>query len=78
MHHEFRGLALHLWTVDTTPFDEALAAAKAGGFEAVELRRVDFERARKSGLSNTEILGRVRASGPVSYTHLTLPTNSRV
>ncbi len=63
MHHEFRGLALHLWTVDTTPFDEALTAAKAGGFEAVELRRVDFERARKSGLSNTEILGRVRASG---------------
>lgn len=63
MHHEFRGLALHLWTVDTTPFDEALAAAKTGGFEAVELRRVDFERAGKSGLSNTEILGRVRASG---------------
>lgn len=63
MHQGFRGLALHLWTVDTTPFEEALAAAKAGGFEAVELRRVDFERARKSGLSNTEILGRVRASG---------------
>jgi len=67
MHHEFRGLALHLWTVDSTPFEEALAAAKAGGFDAVELRRVDFERARKSGLSNTEILGRVRGNGlPVS------------
>ncbi|MFN4014865.1 MAG: sugar phosphate isomerase/epimerase family protein [Reyranella sp.] len=67
MHHGFRGLALHLWTVDTTPFDEALGAARDGGFDAVELRRVDFERARKSGLSNTEILGRVRATGlPVS------------
>lgn len=67
MHHEFRGLALHLWTVDTTPFEEALAAAKAGGFDAVELRRVDFARARERGMSNTEMLGRVRRNGlPVS------------
>ncbi len=67
MHHRFRGLALHMWTVDTTPFEEALAAAKAGGFDAVELRRVDFERARKSGLSNTGLLGCVRTNGlPVS------------
>ena len=67
MRHKFRGLALHLWTVDTTPFEEAVAAAKAGGFDAVELRRVDFMRARERGLSNTEVLGRVRANGlPVS------------
>lgn len=67
MHHRFRGLALHLWTVDTTPFEEALAAAKAGGFDAVELRRVDFERAGERGFSNTEVLGRVKANGlPVS------------
>lgn len=44
MAHKFRGLALHTWTVDTTPLDGALAAAKAGGFDAVELRRVDFVR----------------------------------
>ncbi len=37
--HPFRGLALHTWTVDTTPLDEALTAARAGGFDAVELRR---------------------------------------
>lgn len=67
MRHRFRGLALHLWTVDTTPFEEALAAAKAGGFDAIELRRVDFKRAGEGGLSNTAVLGRVRANGlPVS------------
>jgi sugar phosphate isomerase/epimerase len=54
---KFRGLALHTWTVDTTPLEAALAAAKAGGFDAVELRRVDFVRhpnaldlVKKSGL----------------------------
>ena len=39
--HRFRGLALHTWTVDTSPLDQALAAAKAAGFDAIELRRVD-------------------------------------
>ncbi len=57
MHHKFRGLALHLWTVDTTPFDAALRAAKEGGFDAVELRRVDFKRAEERGLSNTACAG---------------------
>lgn len=67
MRHKFRGLALHLWTVDTTPLEEALGAAKEGGFEAVELRRVDFKRAEERGQSTTEVLGRVRANGlPVS------------
>lgn len=57
VEHKFRGLALHTWTVDTTPLEQALAAAKAGGFDAVELRRVDFVRhpnaldlVKKSGL----------------------------
>jgi sugar phosphate isomerase/epimerase len=63
----FRGLALHTWTVDTTPLDEALAAAKVGGFDAVELRRVDFERCARRGLSNEAVLDMVRAAGlPVS------------
>ncbi|MDP2333359.1 MAG: sugar phosphate isomerase/epimerase [Reyranella sp.] len=44
MTQKFRGLALHTWTVDTTPLEQALAAAKAGGFDAIELRRVDFVR----------------------------------
>ena len=67
MTHIFRGLALHTWTVDTTPLEAALAAAKAGGFDAVELRRVDFTRCRERGLSNAAILDIIRAGGlPVS------------
>ncbi len=56
MNHKFRGLALHTWTVDTTPLEEALAAARSGGFDAVELRRVDFVR-------HPDALGLVKKSG---------------
>ena len=63
MQHKFRGLALHTWTVDTTPLEGALAAAKAGGFDAVELRRVDFTRCHERGLSNAAVLDLVRTSG---------------
>lgn len=63
MPHKFRGLALHTWTVDTTPLEGALAAAKSAGFDAVELRRVDFKRCEERGLSNAAILDLVRASG---------------
>jgi 2-keto-myo-inositol isomerase len=52
----FRGIALHTWTVDTTPLEAALAAAKAGGCDAVELRRVDFTR-------NADALDLVKRSG---------------
>jgi len=61
--HGFRGLALHTLTVDTTPLDETLAAASAGGFDAIELRRVDFERCASRGLSNEEVVDLVRAAG---------------
>lgn len=65
----FRGLALHTWTVDTTPIEGALAAARAAGFDAVELRWVDFVRAKERGLSNDAVLDLVRANGlPVSAT----------
>lgn len=67
MPHSFRGLALHTWTVDTTPLDGALAAAKVGGFEAIELRRVDFERCAARGVDNVATLDLVRRAGlPVS------------
>jgi len=65
--HRFRGLAFHPWTVDTTPLEGALAAAKSAGFDAIELRRVDFERSGERGLSNAAVLDLVHAAGlPVS------------
>jgi 2-keto-myo-inositol isomerase len=67
MRHEFRGLALHTWTLDTTPLGTALDAAKQAGFDAVELRRVDFRRCFDNALSNPQVLDLIRAGGlPVS------------
>lgn len=61
--HRFAGLALHLWTIDTTPLEAALEAVKSAGFDAVELRRVDFRRCHERGLSNDGVLALVRSSG---------------
>jgi 2-keto-myo-inositol isomerase len=63
MQHKFRGLALHTWTVDTTPLEGALAAARSGGFDAIELRRIDFQRGHERGQSNAAVLDLVRAGG---------------
>lgn len=63
MQHKFRGLALHTWTVDTTPLEAALAAARSGGFDAIELRRIDFQRGYERGQSNAVVLDLVRAGG---------------
>ena len=63
MGHPFRGLALHTWTLDTTPLETTLDAAKRGGFDAVELRRVDFRRGYERGLSNAQVLDTVTAAG---------------
>ena len=41
-------LALHTWSLDTTPLGEALAAIKAAGWNAVELRWIDFARLRRA------------------------------
>ena len=56
-------LALHTWSLDTTPLDEALRAAREGGWNAVELRRIDFMRCFEKGMSNDDVIGLVRASG---------------
>lgn len=63
MSEKFGRLALHMWTVDTTPLKAALEAAKAGGFDAVELRRTDFKRCFDAGMSNGEVLDLIHASG---------------
>ena len=56
-------LALHTWTLDTTPLAEALAATKKAGWNAIELRRIDFTRCFEKGMTNAEVLDLVRASG---------------
>ena len=63
MTDRFGRLALHMWTIDTTPLATALDAARQGGFDAVELRRTDFKRCYEAGMSNDQVLDLVRKSG---------------
>jgi sugar phosphate isomerase/epimerase len=56
-------LALHTWTLDTTPLADALSAAKKAGWDAVELRRMDFTRCFEKGMTNAQVLDLVRKSG---------------
>lgn len=65
--HPFAGIALHPWTLDTTAFPAALRATKEAGYDAVEVRRLDFTRMFAAGLSNAAVLDLIRANGlPVS------------
>jgi sugar phosphate isomerase/epimerase len=56
-------LALHTWSLDTTPLPEALAAAKAAGWDGVELRRLDWTRAEEAGRPAGVVEDAVRACG---------------
>ena len=56
-------LALHTWTLDTTPLPDALRAAKSAGWNAVELRRIDFTRCFERGMANAQVLDLVKGSG---------------
>jgi sugar phosphate isomerase/epimerase len=56
-------LALHTWTIDTTPLPDALRAVKAAGWPALELRRIDFTRCFDAGMDNAQVLEMVRAVG---------------
>ncbi len=58
-----KGLALHTWTLDTTPLPELLGVAREVGWDAVELRRIDFARAAEAGQPAAEVLDLVKASG---------------
>jgi len=62
MTEQFGGLALHMWTIDTTPLATALDAARTAGFDAVELRQTDFKRCFDAGMSNAQVLTRIRNS----------------
>jgi sugar phosphate isomerase/epimerase len=63
MIQKFGRLALHMWTIDTTPLAAALDAAKTGGFDAVELRRTDFKRCFDTGMNNGQVLDLIKTSG---------------
>jgi sugar phosphate isomerase/epimerase len=56
-------LALHTWTLDTTPLRDVLRIAREVGWDAVELRRVDFLRAVDAGGSDADVIAAVRGSG---------------
>lgn len=56
-------LALHTWSMEETPLEQALAAAMAGGFDAMELRRKDFTDCFARGMDNDAVLELIRASG---------------
>ena len=43
------GLALHTWTLDPLPLPELLTVARETGWDAVELRQLDFVRTIEAG-----------------------------
>ena len=56
-------LALHTWSLDSTPFDRILTIAQETGWQALEIRHVDFTRAAEAGQSEPEVIDLIRASG---------------
>jgi len=56
-------LALHTWTVDTTPLPDALRAARDAGFNAVEMRYVDFKRCIERGMTHSGVIEMIQKSG---------------
>ena len=56
-------LALHTWTIDTTPLAHALRVARDAGYNGVELRNIDFKRCMDTGMTNDAVLEMIRKSG---------------
>jgi len=56
-------LALHTWTLDTTALPDALRVVKNAGWNAIELRRLDFARAAERGESAEQVIDLVKRSG---------------
>jgi 2-keto-myo-inositol isomerase len=55
--------ALHTWTLDSTPLPEVLRIARETGWDALELRIIDFDRAAEAGRSEEDVIEMVRACG---------------
>ena len=56
-------LALHTWTLDTTPLADLLRIVRETGWGGVELRRLDFARAAERGESAGQVIDLVKTSG---------------
>ncbi|MFN8523259.1 MAG: sugar phosphate isomerase/epimerase family protein [Chloroflexota bacterium] len=56
-------LALHTWTLESTTLFDQLEIAPRTGWEALELRRVDFTRALERGKTAEDVIAAVRACG---------------
>ena len=63
MTDTFGRLALHTWTIDTTPLGQALEAIRLAGYDAAELRRIDFKRCYETGMTNDEVIEMISNSG---------------
>ena len=55
-------LALHTWTLDTTPLARVLDIVKTTGWQGIELRRLDFKRAADAGQPAEAVLDLVKRS----------------
>ena len=63
MIEKFGRLALHTWTIDTTPLGPALEAIRLAGYDSAELRRTDFKRCYQAGMTNDGVLEMIKSSG---------------
>ncbi len=53
-------LALHTWTLETTPFAETLRIARETGWNAVEIRRSDVLQCYKAGMTRDDVIRLIR------------------
>ncbi len=53
-------IAIHTWTLDTTPLADTLRIARETGYNGVELRHVDFMRGNKAGMSEAAMVKLIR------------------
>jgi 2-keto-myo-inositol isomerase len=56
-------IALHTWSLDTTPLPTVLEVAREAGFDGVETRFEDFKRCAAAGLSESRVLDMIKSSG---------------
>jgi 2-keto-myo-inositol isomerase len=56
-------LALHSWTLESTPLPRFLEVAAEAGYAAVELRFIDFQRSIDVGMTDRDVVRLVRDSG---------------